>query len=151
MEDQPSFRPFLVPALILFFLGWGGLALLIIFTFPTVWPRWGFFALWALALTGAALPVVYFLHRRFPGTPPAGPHVIVRQATWVGVYGATLAWLQLGRVVTLWVIVGLAVGLSAVEWLIRLRERTQWRPPLVDDGGAATAEPPPLKTEQTGH
>ncbi len=124
-----SFRPFIAPTLILLFSGWGGLALLVNLTLPTVWPRWSFFALCTMALTGAALPVTYFLHRRFPGGPPAAPNVIVRQAMWVGVYGATLAWLQLGRVATLWVIFGLAGGLFAVEWLIRLRERSLWVPP----------------------
>ncbi len=126
---KPSFRPFLFPALFLSIGGWGGLALLIWKTLPTIWPRWGFFALLTLALTGTALPVVYFLHRRFPTEPPAEPHVIVRQAIWVGVYGSTLAWLQLGRVVTLWVAFGLATGLIVLEGLIRLRERSRWEPP----------------------
>ena len=53
-------------------LGWGGLALLIFFfeVPPLVWARWGFFALWFIALTGTALPVVYFLNLRFSPDPP---------------------------------------------------------------------------------
>jgi hypothetical protein len=128
MDDTPSLRHYLIPAGLMIVLGWGGLALLLIFTQPTVWPRWAFFVLWLLALTGTALPVTYFLNRRFPSDPPADSNVILRQALWVGVYGATLAWLQLGRVVTLWVIFGLAVGLVTVEYLIRMRERSRWRP-----------------------
>ena len=113
-------------------VGWGGLALLI-FVFkepPLVWARWGFFALWFVALTGTALPIVYFLNIRFPSEPRAEANAIVRQAIWVGVYGATLAWLQLGQIATLWVWLGLAGGLIAIESVLRSRERARWRPPL---------------------
>jgi hypothetical protein len=96
-------------------------------TLPYVWPRWGFFALWLTALTGTALPIAYFLNLRFASDPPVEANVIVRQALWVGIFGATLAWLQLGRLVTLWVILGLGGGLIAVEYLLRLRERARWR------------------------
>lgn len=131
METAPSSRQYLTSALFLMSVGWGGLALLI-FVFdmpPLVWARWGFFALWFTALTGTALPIVYFLNLRFPSDPPAESNAIVRQALWVGVYGATLAWLQLGHLVTLWVWMGLAGGLIGIEYLIRLRERARWRPP----------------------
>jgi len=131
METRPlsPFRTFLPSALVMFILGWGGLVLLFIFSLPTVWPRWTFFVLWDLALTGTAIPVTWFLNLRFPGNPPAGDPVVVRQAIWVGVYGATLAWLQLGGALSLWLITGLAAGLAAIEVLIRMRERSRWQPP----------------------
>ena len=131
MPSQPSFRPYLLSVITLILLGWGGLAL-IIFVIkypPLVWARWGFFVLWVMALTGTALPIVYFFNHRFAGNPPVESNVIVRQALWVGVYGATLAWLQLGRLVTLYVIIGLAGGLIAIEYFIRIREKARWRPP----------------------
>ncbi|MBN1304077.1 MAG: hypothetical protein JXA13_06545 [Anaerolineales bacterium] len=121
---------FVLPVLLLFFAGWGGLALIVFYTLPTVWPRWAFFVFGLMALTGTALPAAYYLNKRFPSDPPSEPNVIVRQAVWVGVYGATLAWLQLGRVVNVYVIIGLAAGLLAVEYLIRMRERSRWRPPV---------------------
>jgi hypothetical protein len=134
MHPKPTFRRFLPSFLILFILGWGGLALLIfgIQSPPLVWARWGFFVLGIMALTGTALPVVYFLNRRFPSEPPAESEVIVRQSLWVGVYGAMLAWLQLGRLVTVYVILGLACGLIATEYFIRLREKARWRPPTIE-------------------
>ncbi len=128
-----NFRSFAVSSLLLFLIGWGGLSAVLYFSVPIVWFRWGFFALLILALTGTVLPVVYFFHRRFPGDPPAEANVIVRQAVWFGVYGATLAWLQLGRLVTVYVILGLAGGLIAIEYFIRLRERARWKPPIVSD------------------
>ncbi len=139
MNHAPSARQYILSALFLMLVGWGGLALLI-FVFvipPLVWARWGFFALWFTALAGTALPVTYFLNLRFPSEPPAEPNAIVRQALWVGVYGATIAWLQLGHLATLWVWIGLAAGLVAIESVVRSREKTRWTPP------SAEAEPAP--------
>ena len=159
MKEAPSPGQYLVSALFLMLAGWGGLALLI-FVFgvpPLVWARWGFFALWFIALTGTALPITYFLNLRFPSDPQAEPGAIVRQAMWVGFYGATIAWLQLGQLASLWVWLGLAAGLVTIESVIRSRERARWRPPLdaeeelepsghyVDAGepvGARSDEPP---------
>jgi hypothetical protein len=121
-------RSFLPAAFILALAGWGGLAALVIYTLPTVGPRWLFFFLSVLALTGTALPFVAFLNRRFPSSPPPKPGVVLRQALWVGVYGATLAWLQIGRVLTPSLALLLAAGLILIEWLLRLRERAQWKP-----------------------
>ncbi len=135
MERSPSAGQYISSALFLMLVGWGGLVLLI-FVFslpPLVWARWGFFALWFVALTGTALPLTYFLNLRFPSNPPAEPNAIVRQAIWVGVYGSVLAWLQLGHLITLWVWMGLAGGLIGIEYLMRLRERARWRPPEAED------------------
>jgi len=132
MNARPSFRPYILRALLLFLAGWSGLGAILWYTLPTVWPRWGFFALWTIALTATALPVVYFIATRF-SSDPLEPQVVVRQALWVGIFGATLAWLQLARLVTIYVILGLAGGLIAIESLLRLRERARWRVPEVDD------------------
>ena len=131
--QTPGFRPFAISSLILILIGWGGLAGVVYLALPFVWFRWGFFVLIILAITGTVLPIVYFFHRRFPDQPPAEANVIVRQSVWFGVYGATLAWLQLGRLVTVYVILGLAGGLLAIEYFIRLRERSHWKPPVLDD------------------
>jgi hypothetical protein len=132
-SKQITFRNYLFSTLVLILVGWGGIAALFYFSLPFVWARWGFFVLGIMALTGTALPVVYFFHRRFPTEPLAESNVIVRQALWVGVYAATLAWLQLGRLVTLYVILGLAGGLIAIEYFIRLREKANRTPPTISD------------------
>ena len=131
--DTPNYKTYLLSSLVLMLVGWGGLYYIITQTLPYVWFRWGFFALVLLALTGTVLPIVYFFHKRFPAEKPAEPNVVVRQAMWFGVYGATLAWLQLGRLVTVYVILGLAGGLIAIEYFIRLRERSHWKPPVHED------------------
>ena len=137
MNEQPGFRSYLLQALILALIGWGGLALLLIFSLPYVLARLAFFILSVMALTGTALPFAYLLNRRFSVDPPAEPNVIVREALWVGVYGATLAWLQLGRLISLWVWMGLAGGIIVAEYLIRMRERARWKPPVPNDDHAA--------------
>jgi hypothetical protein len=131
MDREPALRQYFSSGAILMLLGWGGLALMLFVLDlpPLVWARWGFFALWFVGLSGTALPIACYLNLRFPSDPPVESSGIVRQALWVGVYGATLAWLQLGHLVTLWVWTGLGAGLLAVEYLIRLRERARWSPP----------------------
>jgi hypothetical protein len=133
MNEHLRFRPFGFSSLLLMIVGWGGLYYLITQTLPFVWSRWGFFVLTLMAITGTLLPIVYFFHRRFPSENPAEANVIVRQALWFGIFGATLAWLQLGRLVTVYVVLGLAGGLLTIEYLIRLREKAHWKPPLTSD------------------
>jgi hypothetical protein len=131
MERDPSARQYIYSSVLLMLIGWAGLILMIFVLSvpPLVWARWGFFALWFIALSGTALPISYYLNLRFPSNPPAESGTIVRQALWVGVYGSVLAWLQLGHVLAFWIWMGLAGGLIGVEYLIRLRERSRWTPP----------------------
>jgi hypothetical protein len=136
MSENTSFRSFILPTLLLIFGGWGGVAAIIYFTEPLIWMRWTLFALLFLALTGTAIPIVYFFHLRFPSDSPVGARVIVRQSQWVGVYGLVLLWLRWGDLLTLWLTLGFAGGLLAIEWLIRLRERSHWSPPESDDESA---------------
>ena len=132
-SKQITFRNYLPSTLALILVGWGGVGVLFYYSLPFVWARWGFFVLGIMALTGTALPIVYFINRRFPANPPAAPSVIVRQSLWAGIYAATLAWLQLGRLVSLYVILGLAGGLIAIEYFIRLREKASRTSPVITD------------------
>ena len=130
MEDhsESTYKSYLPINLFMFVVGWGGVGWLIFFTLPAVWQRWGFFLLLTIALTATALPITYYLNLRFPSKPQASQTIILRQATWLGVYGSTLAWLQLDDLVSIWTIVGLGLGLILIEYLIRLRERSRWQP-----------------------
>jgi hypothetical protein len=129
MKSNPSPRVanFLPAAIFLFIVGWGGLLALIISSLPTVGPRWLFFFLSVLAITGTMLPITAFLNRRFPSTPPPTYFVVVRQALWFAVYASTLAWLQMGRVLNPALAILLAIGLGLIEFLLRLSEKSQWK------------------------
>jgi hypothetical protein len=138
-DTRLSFRAYLPAALTLVFLGWGAVLLAVLAFPPTVWARWLLFFGGTLGLIGLALPGTWFLNLRFPSDPPAGVAVILRQAIWVGVYGVLLAWLQQARLVSLWSGLGLAGGLVAIEYLIRMREKARWSPPLAAEPPTAAA------------
>ncbi|OGO64688.1 MAG: hypothetical protein A2030_11045 [Chloroflexi bacterium RBG_19FT_COMBO_50_10] len=127
-NTSPRVANFLPAALFLFIIGWGGLIALVITSLPTVGPRWLFFFLCVLAITGTILPITAFLNRRFPSAPPPTALVVVRQALWFAVYGATLVWLQMGRVLNPALAILLAIGLGLIEFLLRLSEKSQWKP-----------------------
>ena len=125
---SPSVRSTLPASVILILSGWGGLAYLILYTLPTVWNRWLFFFLGILAIAGLMLPLVAFLNLRFPTQPPATLGTLLRESALFGVYFATIAWLQLGRVLTPALAALIAFGLTMIEFLIRLREKARWEP-----------------------
>ena len=121
-------RAFLPATLILILLGFGGLFAVVAYTEPSGGTRWLFFFCAVLGLTGLALPAVAYLNRRFPSDPPVTHGIIMRQAIWIGIYLPTLAWLRIGRVLNFPIALLLAAGLILVEWLLRLREQSQWQP-----------------------
>lgn len=130
----PAFRTFLWASVLLCLFGWGGLAILISTSLPGLGPRWMFFLLLMCGLTGISLPVAYFFNRRFISIPPADGGIILRQAMWVGVYGCIVAWLQLGRVLTGFLAIILALGFAIVELLLRVRELSLWKPKGPENG-----------------
>ena len=124
-QHSPPVKSFLPAAVVLMILGWGGLSYVITQTSPTGGTRWAMFFTSVLALTGTMLPIVAFLNRRFPSTPPPKSLVVLRQAIWIAIYIPTLAWLQIGRVLSPAIALMLALGLILIEWLLRMRERSQ--------------------------
>ncbi len=140
--SPPPFRPLLLPTLLLILAGWGGVSLIVLYTPPTAGWRWLFFFCWVLAWSGSALPLLYLIHRLFPS---AGMDLSIlgRQALWVGLYGALLAWLQLGRMVNLPLALEIATLLLAVEWLLRWREQARRVTP------PPTTEPPTTENAPT--
>ncbi len=125
---SPSYRGLMISALVLLAVGWPGLFLLLSNTLPTVGPRWLFFFLLVLAATGTALPFVWLLNRRFAGDPAPASSVLLRQGLLVGLYAALCTWLQINRSLNLSLALLLAVGLFAIDWFLRLLERSSWRP-----------------------
>ena len=127
-RKSPTVGFFLPAAIILIVIGWGGLLATLNLLEPSGGARWVFFFTTVLALTGTFLPLVAFLNQRFPSQPPPTSLVILRQSLWSGIYVATLAWLMIGGVLNPAIAALLAIGMVLIEWMLRLRERSQWRP-----------------------
>ncbi len=125
---MPPFRIFFFSGVCLAIVGWGGLYYLIQYELPTLGPRWLFFFLLTLALSGVALPVAYLLNYRFSDRSKVTGELIARQAIWVGVFGDILAWLQLGRILSFSLAVIIAIGIGFIEYLIQISEKSKWEP-----------------------
>jgi hypothetical protein len=114
----------LIAALFMMVGGWLGLFQLVTHTLPRVGPRWAFFMLLFMAITGTAIPFVRYLNVRFTPIhielPPGG--VVVRQSIWVGLFIVTCAWLQIPRVLTLPIAFFLALAFIVIEIFLRSRE-----------------------------
>lgn len=124
--QSPETIQVLITSVILNVLGWIGLILLVNWTLPTLGPRWLFFFLVTLACSGLALPVIFFLHLRFPTTPKAGFGIFVREALFFSMFIDMMIWLQLGRVLTSLRAFFIAAGIIAIEYFLRLRERSKF-------------------------
>jgi hypothetical protein len=122
-------------------LGWLGAAALVLFTLPFLLPRWLlFFSLFA-AFTGTALPIVWYLNRRFSGERFPSNGVLMRETLELAALGVFLLWLQAGRMFTAflgWIF--FAVFL-AVELLLRVYEHTRWLPSSQPPASSGPASP----------
>jgi len=127
-NNNYSFKDFLPVFLILSITGLVGLVLVIFVFLPYLGPRWLFFFFGVMAISGIAIPIAYYLNRRFASDSPAEKNVIIRQALWFGIYGATISWLQMGRVLNSGMAFILAAAFILIEVLLRLWERSHWKP-----------------------
>jgi len=130
-DSRPSknrFMPVLTTSIILVLTAVVGLTSLFLFTVPTLGPRWLLFFFVTLLASGLMLPVVYYLHLRFPSHPPVSSRVIIREAAWWGIYADILLWMQFGKVLNYALAIFLAIGFIAIELLIRMREQNRFIP-----------------------
>ena len=135
MENKSNFRYYLLPTIVLCLGGWGGLLLLITFTLPTLWPRWGFYALVILAVTGTTIPFSYLFNKLMSETKIVNSEIITRESVGIGVYFAVLSWLSIGKVLNFPIAIWLVLGLLFIEYLIRLRE------PMVNKDNVSSQPP----------
>lgn len=129
-EDNPRPRTpgdhigVLLAALIMAVGGWAGLYELVTHEIPRVGPRWLFFVLLHIAVTGTVMPVVRYLNVRFTSVnqplPPGG--VIVRQSIWIGLLVVTCAWMQIPRALNWGIAFFIALAFVIVEIYLRTRE-----------------------------
>ncbi len=123
-KTPPDHIGVLIAALLMALIGWVGLYQLVTTALPRVGPRWLFFVLLHVAVTGTVIPLVRFLNVRFTPVdrelPPGG--VIVRQSIWIGLFVVTCFWLQIPRVLSWPIVFFLALIFVVVEIFLRSRE-----------------------------
>lgn len=124
-NPTPNHRGILIAAFLLALTGWLGLYQLVTTTLPLAFPRWLFFILLFMAVTGTVLPFARYLNIRF--TPayqsiPTGG-IILRQSIWIGLFVVMCAWLQIPRVLNLPIAFFLGLSFVVIEVYLRLRER----------------------------
>lgn len=122
MSDSPSqtYRSALLAGLVLALTGGLGLMLLLTTTLPTVGPRWLFFFLTTMTVTGLALPFVWLLNVRFSQRRSPSPGVLARESLLVALYVDIALWLQINRSLSLPVALLIGAGLATLEWFLRL-------------------------------
>jgi hypothetical protein len=85
-----------------------------------------FLASVVVAVTGLALPVVYFLNRRFNPTYRVDPPallMLIRQAMWAGLWAAFCVWMQMNRTLGIAVALLVAAVFVLFELLLQIRTR----------------------------
>ncbi|HSN93652.1 MAG TPA: hypothetical protein VLR89_01160 [Anaerolineaceae bacterium] len=123
-----KFWQFLPASFLFFFAGGAGLFYTITKTVPQIGPRWLFFFCLVLAIAGLMTMPIFFLHKRFPSTPAVDALPILRESVFVGAFVASLVWLQMGRMLSPSLGLILGIGFAVAEFLIRLWERSTWKP-----------------------
>jgi predicted membrane channel-forming protein YqfA (hemolysin III family) len=106
-------------------VGWVLLYRLIDASKPLALQRWLFFILFYIAITGTALPFIWYLNQRFSRARPATGGILLREGMWCGLAAVLAAWLQMIRALNGATVFFLALGVIAVEAFLRYRERGQ--------------------------
>jgi hypothetical protein len=106
-------------------VGWVLLYRLIDGSKPLALQRWLFFILLYMAVTGTALPFIWYLNQRFSRAHPMTGGVLLREGMWCGLFAVLAAWLQMIRALNGATVFFLALGVIAVEAFLRYRERGQ--------------------------
>ena len=73
--------------------------------------------------TGIAMPVVYFLNRRFSGEKP---HflIVLRQSMWIGFWVSFCLYLQMNRMLGIAIALLVAAVLILFEFIVQIRTKT---------------------------
>ncbi|NMC30657.1 MAG: hypothetical protein GYA45_11360 [Pelolinea sp.] len=105
----------------------GGAGLIFIFlnTQPFLGPRWLLFFFISLVSCGLSLPIITILQLRF-SKKNLSEGVLLRESILCAVYIDLLLWLQLGRVLTDFIILLLGAGFVMLEIFLRISEKASF-------------------------
>ncbi|MCY3798600.1 MAG: hypothetical protein OXG23_16045 [Chloroflexi bacterium] len=118
-------RGVLLASLLMFIVGWGGLAHLAVTTRPRIGGElWLFFILLQIAVTGTAIPFVRLLSQRLARLNHPAPltGLVVRRSVWIGIIVVTCAWLMIPRYLSLPIMLIVILLFVVIEAFLRNRE-----------------------------
>lgn len=118
-------RGVLLASLLMFIVGWGGLAHLVLATRPRIGGElWLFFILLQIAVTGSAIPIVGLISQRLARADNPMPlsGVVVRRSVWIGITAVTCAWLMIPRYLSLPIMLIVILLFIVIEVFLRNRE-----------------------------
>ena len=118
-------RGVLLASLLMFIVGWGGLAHLVLTTRPRIGGElWLFFIFLQIAVTGTAIPFVRLLSQRLTRTDNPSPltGLVVRRSVWIGIIVVTCAWLMIPRYLTPPIMLIVILLFVVIEAFLRNRE-----------------------------
>ena len=130
MDDRNSLpvKTFLPISLLLAVPGWGVLIYIVTQTVPDLQNRWLFYSAIVITIAGSSFPLVAYLNRIIKPFGPADFETVIREGIMIGLYAAILLWLNKGQVLSAGLALILLVGITLIELLIRLRNRSTWHP-----------------------
>ncbi|MGV8025457.1 MAG: hypothetical protein AB2L18_02740 [Anaerolineaceae bacterium] len=103
-------------------IGGVGLGFIFLNTQPFVGPRWLLFFLITLLACGLSLPIITMAQIRF-SKKNLTEGVLLRESILFAAYIDLLLWLQLGRVLTNFIIILLGTGFVLLEIFLRISEK----------------------------
>lgn len=118
-------RGVLLASLLMFIVGWGGLAHLVLTTRPRIGGElWLFFILLQIAVTGTAIPFVRLFSLRLARLEDSSPltGLVVRRSVWIGIIVVTCAWLMIPRYLSLPIMLIVILLFVVIEAFLRNRE-----------------------------
>lgn len=121
-KQQISFGRVLPVGLILTAIGGVGLGFIFLNMQPFVGPRWLLFFFITLLACGLSLPIITMTQIRF-SKKNLTEGILLRESILFAVYIDFLLWLQLGRVLTNFIIILLGVGFVLLEIFLRISEK----------------------------
>jgi len=108
--------------LILTAIGGVGLVFIFLNTQPFIGPRWLLFFFITLLACGLGLPIITMTQIRF-SKKNLTEGVLLRESILFAIYIDLLLWLQLGRVLTNFIILLLGAGFVLLEIFLRISEK----------------------------
>ncbi len=106
-------------------VGWVLLYRLVESSPPLALQRWLFLILLYTAVTGTALPFIWYLNQRFSQSRTVSGGMLLREGMWCGLFAVTASWLQMMRALSGPTAFFLALSIIVIETFLRLRERPQ--------------------------